>query len=768
MSRILDAIKNAQVDVLDDGVAEIRFGVAGPDPDRPERPAPEKQAQQAAFRLSDLESPVGAGERFMAGIKLTDEGKLGFLRAQRFKKLIELNPGIDRDEATRMAQDSVQPVVGDEGGIENFLVRDAQGDFRLFDPQGGIFSTTDIVGDVADIGADILESVPGMAGAAAGATGGSIVPGAGTAAGAVTGGAIGEAVGQGARQAISAILEGDDNLSAKDRAIMLGFAAGTGALGEGVGIAAKKAVKFMRPGASASRLADDIMSHQKKKPAAALANSSADEAIESGTKPIGEAFRNVGVEPDLADITGAPSIRAQREALRQMPATRDVMAANEAKKIEQLGASLDRMIRETPTSAGDSGRFIAKAYSEYRDQLVRQRAESASVYFGRAKNLLGDTPVVGTRNLRAALESLKSGSEALVTTQGTTEKIVSNADRLLKQIESRENRATITQIQNSLADFGRSASGAGRATDELDIASDKRFARVIFGALQDDLDEAATEAASGTIKRDFQGRFMNPQIQQAAQALQNARRVYSEMSEKITASESGLLEKAVNLTSKDQEEKFARVLLSAEPNEIRRAITIGKEASPESVAKMRSSVLDEIFQKTSARNLDAATGAVNPSPAMLASELSRSMSKLKALFADKPASLALLKDMQRVARSMSTRELGSQGSQTAPVMMMAKALGFTLPFVGDKIETAFAQIGQKRMARLMIDPKAINKIRKAAAAYRRGATQASVRMLTSAIAANSRHDWIFDQEPERQMAIEENRQFIERNPEGFQ
>src|SRR5688572_5203298 len=101
--------------------------------------------------------------------------------------------------------------------------------WRAFDESGLSLA------DVADFVGDVPEVVGGAIGATAGATVGSAVPGAGTVAGSVGGAAAGSAVGNVIKQAVSAVLPGEESVRLGDRAKDVAISAALGGVGQKVG-----------------------------------------------------------------------------------------------------------------------------------------------------------------------------------------------------------------------------------------------------------------------------------------------------------------------------------------------------------------------------------------------------------------------------------------------------------------------------------------------------------------------------------------------------
>lgn len=288
-------------------------------------------SKEGVPRGADLETGIALSDRFKMGVKLTDEGKVNFLR-ERFKPQ---NVHVHKDQ---------------EGNSTVYVRKpDAKGNARwhLVDPEG--LDPGDVAGAVPDV-AEALISIPLEAAgllimkSPAGAAAGAMIPNV-------------------LRQIASRTVGGDDELTAEQRLKMMGT---SGALALAGGAVAKKATalwdKWLRP---------RNIARQR------IQKESFPEFVEEGER----LAREAGVDLSFPQLTGSPTAQSLESVLMGSAGVKSLAVKRDIRQADQLWKYLDRAagrIEEGAKDAESIGKEMGQAAKTLIGKLEGPRLVNAA------------------------------------------------------------------------------------------------------------------------------------------------------------------------------------------------------------------------------------------------------------------------------------------------------------------------------------------------------------------------------------------------------
>lgn len=605
---------------------EAKAGKTAPRKDvvTPNRPVSE-------FEAADTTTGAGFMTRFGASFKMTPEGKVGYLKHKY--------------------------------GDQNVLV-DEKGNIYFRPKSGGrltLFDEKDV--SLADL-ADFAGDVPGVVMSAIGGTAGTAAtPGAGNVAGA----ALGALVGNQAKQAISAMLPGDDNMSSGDRLMSMGTDAAMGGASQ-FGVNKMIGLRDLtRPGNIVARSAQR-----------AEATPFAREGRQLST--------DTGIPLSFAQETGSRAGTAVEGMARRNPVSADSFASFDRlqtdKAVQRIRGIMDDIHAD---EVGDVslGQAAQRGFDNLWDRLVTTRRDQAARDFAEVTRLGGKEvllPVSGTKKKMLELAGefdVPGGGDA---TAKLARQIKAAADEIGLAV-------TPNQFNRLLQIYGKASAGKGTIFADLDSAQQRYLAGQIHSALTRDLDGAVAagerirEAPTGDALRRF---ARNPEQVAAktergdvAAALKAARDNYAQNSGKMGEVGDSVIGRYFgNVGYERTPERVADMITKMKPTEIRATLGILSKADPDIADKTARHFIERALEKAAPPPSAAQGGAVKFTASRFLSALPDDATQA-ALFGGKPAQGELAK-VAKVLERVSDRPM--EGSPTAPIMMawdLAKGL-FTL------------------------------------------------------------------------------------------
>lgn len=499
-----------------------------------------------------------------------------------------------------------------------------------------------------DVG-DIVEFVPAAIGAAGGIaaaylSGGSSIPVTLAALGA--GGALSEA----GVQAVGAALPGEEPTATPGARL---GRIGTSALLEAGGGAIGEVVQ--RAGPALLRQGSDAARRGIQRAARAGVNPERIAARE-------QLGRRVGQEFTEGQLSGTNTALLFERFFRQFIGTTDIAARVDTRQLAALGNDAARQINRLSTEGGEGGAEAAiRSFEQYVDSLVDARSEAATPLFNKARGAFGNKRGIQLNRTSDTIDEMIEDYTGDITTSGA-EKIVEFLKR--KKANLDPDGASISSMQNNLREWGRAAAkGKDVIQDVKNPPLERRIAAKIFGALQEDLENAANLL----VRRGPGGKFESAEkVREAAKALQDARSVFRELSEPINRiAENPLGE----FLGKDPEKLVGQFLNSGRDlGKVKSIMKFLDETAPSQADELRGSVVHEMIRKAR-RGSDE-----NPvSPARLVSIANDNERRLSVLFGGNEKAKSAYKDMIDSARILENQGR-LQGSQTWPLQAIDKVV----------------------------------------------------------------------------------------------
>jgi hypothetical protein len=588
----------------------------------------------AAF---DPSKEMDAFPRLLASLKLTPQGRQGLFKSM----------GYD--------------VYTDPAGEQ--FVREAGG--KKVYP---VDSPSMTAADVADIGGDVLQTIP------------TVVAGTNP----VTVGAAG-LLGNVARQGISAMMPGDDEMGAKDRlrsaaidtALASGSQAGINKLLGGTFSGAAKTIPtgqqvpggfdVMRP----KNIFRDVVLKAERNPASADAN-----VIE----------REVGLSLTPGQRTQSKSLLTVEGMLRRNPFSAEKW--QEADRV-QLGQAMDYLnktldsIRPGGVGPVIAGGSVTRAFDDVMQKALRARSAQGRMDFEAVDALSNGKGVFEPVNARNVIDELirkydvaGGGDEAASVVNrlkslradfsGTPSKTVKTGGvdpitgkQVTRTVQGEPRRLTGDEMQRLLGIYGGAAAGTGKIWSDLDSAMQRKIARDLMNGLVDDMGSAA----EGTIAGD------------TAEALLRARSNWKANSKVINDMEESVLGRIFGGEFKKAPERVAEQFVNMRPTEIKNAFDLLDRSSPDTAQTVKRYLIEDAMRKAGTVMPDSAApqrqtlGADTFSPARFLSAIKESPVWSALNTNEQFQMTTAFRAMERLAE-----RAGTEGSPTAPLMQAFDAI----------------------------------------------------------------------------------------------
>lgn len=495
--------------------------------------------------FADANTTTGADfmTRIGASFKMTDEGKLGYLKSKY------------GDANVFRAPDG-----------EIYFREKPNARLTRFDERGLTLK------DLADFAGD----TPGIVLSTLGALGGTVAtPGPGNVAGAAAGAAAGNAI----KQNISNALPGDDSMSAVDRVVSMGTDA---VLAGGTQYGVNKLV----PLADLGRPSNVVALAAQKAVAAPGAQRVIADAVDTG------------IPVTTAEATGSKVMRSLEDFARRVPFVRDRFEAFDREQaqaaVTKINRVMDDLIPEAQTDLR-AGQRMQQAFDDTLDRLVTMRREQARNDFGLVGKLSDGKPIIDAKNLRAEIRSLIEEFDVPGAGDANAA-LVNRAKVLLEEIKQPKPgefapQLTADQVNRLLQIYSKASAGKGAIFDQLDKAQQRMIGARLHRALESDLDSAVatmekiTSEPAGEVAKMYVRDPSKPeQIQQAgkiAEALKKARENYRLASEPINEVRDSVIGKYLGTETPRTPERIADAMLKMKPSEMQTAFRLLGSADPQ-------------------------------------------------------------------------------------------------------------------------------------------------------------------------------------------
>jgi hypothetical protein len=368
-----------------------------------------------------------------------------------------------------------------------------------------------------------------------------------------------------------------------------------------------------------------------------------------------------------AEASGDPALALTEMKSRQLGGAVGSAAQAERKsRLQNTAKVFDLYANEIAGNPGrlgkaEIGEQFGNVVKRHLDELRELRSGVAAQMLDEVDRIAGNQKIVPMKETASSINQLieelrtplaTSPDKALIAElESLGQKMIAAADGGAP-IDA---RFTMKEMQNALSGWGKkSASGEGVVSGERQSWVASR----IFGALQRDLDNAASEVASG-------------QLGAAGQALVRARDAYREMSEEIAAVSTEAIEKITKKAGTDAADTMTDRVLGMSPQQIGGVFRVAEKADPALANQMRAEMFQTLLERAgkprqSAQEL-ADLGITKLQPGKALGLLDRHWEKMQAAYAGNPKARLALTEIAEGLRNLATGP-GLEGSQTAPLV----------------------------------------------------------------------------------------------------
>jgi hypothetical protein len=317
-------------------------------------------------------------------------------------------------------------------------------------------------------------------------------------------------------------------------------------------------------------------------------------------------------------------------------------------------------IAARPKSLGSSdvGDQVSAALEKHIENLRSARSRVAGELYRKAEQASGNRRVVPTDNTQAVMESIVKESHM---GPGKLSAPVEESLQKIQKAGSRTGRITISQMQNLRSVWGKVASGDLNVIEGMKNANERRIARNILKAIDDDLEVASKSAAAG----------------ESARFLREANGAWREYSKPIDDAATDTVRRLLKV-SDDAGDTVTTKLMRSSPDQIRGVFRVLNKAEPDTARQLRAQMFDDILTRAGKpiRGDESSTGARFFSPyrayQLLTDPKQETRQRLLAAFeGDNKAKSALVEMIELTKRLQFGPNI--KGSSTAPQLAEAIA-----------------------------------------------------------------------------------------------
>lgn len=536
----------------------------------------------ALINEADPDESPSWGTRFLAGIKATPEGRLNFLRK-------------------KFGEDKVLPVYDSAGEIHNVVIKRDGKKPILLDPRGLDW------GDVADESGSAIEAAGGLLGAAVAARAGK-----GRGASALIE-AAGDLAGTAARQGASALLPGDDEMSALERAQAAGVNIGAGQIGNLMQGTAALTADFtptaiggggVTPGArAASRMSREMAKEAEQESAHSVlgeTNKEFTERSQSIQNAFNRTLKEGGKEPAFRfmahQASGSPSAVKLWRTLQQ-PASEfaDRAATEEMRQLKTIAEiasmTVDRMVKDPDMLDNLSvAEQLGNMHRRALEKAHAARESTAAPLYERAAKMSGGEKIFDMGPAVSVVRGIQESEPGTAAAKYVT--------RQLRNFKINPDAPLVdyAHVKSMRAHFTAVARG-----DQTIPGASERASRRVGSMVVDGIDRAMDESAKTA-----------PIAAEARSALVEANRTYREMSKPINDLQTPPFMAIVNGLAQKKGDTVVGTLMGMSEGNLR-AIAHQASKTPEgkeAVAGLYAQGMRSIFEK-------AGFGSAEPAGAKL-------------------------------------------------------------------------------------------------------------------------------------------------------
>lgn len=308
----------------------------------------------------------------------------------------------------------------------------------------------------------------------------------------------------------------------------------------------------------------------------------------------------------LAELSGDKFLRQIEDFLRGYYLTRGQGADLAFEQIEATAKSIQNMMKQLYGKQGGAplGNKITNAYNDILENLILQRKDNANIGFGNLTKLtdkktgrvvdFGEIPLINTTNFIAKLDELIKQYKPKGTGDNSMYQALIDAKASIVDDTAGEGVLTALEFQNLISQYSAAAAGTGSVFKDLAAASQKRPARELLDALNNDLTQTVESSLMGNV----QLKEMSETIQSAiANNLIKVRDKYKTDSDLIKLLEDSFLSSFIQTGKKSAEDIVAQFgKLSA--TELDDALKFLKDNGYDDVIQqMKATIIEDAFIK---------------------------------------------------------------------------------------------------------------------------------------------------------------------------
>lgn len=313
--------------------------------------------------------------------------------------------------------------------------------------------------------------------------------------------------------------------------------------------------------------------------------------IESEFAERGRALaERTGVDLKLSQVVDDPFVESMEAFARINPRGERMARDIESRQIQQAQALWQRTIDDFNLKA-EFGDQVRNAFDRTMGSsaegtgLVGARAKQAQRNFAEVDSLTGGEPFIPLTNTLKTLDKLIG--EAQTRGSGTAGRALARGLEDIK-MEFVNGSASASEMQVLLRRYGAASKGKDQIFKDLDTAAQRRPNGMIFGALQKDLDDAAT--GSFTLPAKPPGQAREPGA--VARALAKARQDYRLASQAIDAVEESAVGKLFGGTRKPNNTEIVDKFIKFNVDDIRNSMKVLESADPQLKAGLQKMWLE--------------------------------------------------------------------------------------------------------------------------------------------------------------------------------
>lgn len=282
-------------------------------------------------------------------------------------------------------------------------------------------------------------------------------------------------------------------------------------------------------------------------------------------------------------MTGSKYALGVERTLAQTPDTMEKMALQAQRELVGASRYADTIVNHVaanPEKLGNAavGGETVKAINRHVAALVDARSSAARPLYEQAEQMFGGARIVPTDATRGEMEKLIAGNKF------GPSKITAQMKASLGKIEggaaTDTGRLSVADMQNLRAMWGEVARGDKTIVEGLSTRNQKRMAKNVLRAIDQDLD-AATKGIQG----------------EAAVTLQKANKVWAEHSTAINdVSSQGIVKRVLKLGADSKNEQVVKAIGGLEREQLRGLMNILEKADADGAANLRAQLLANVFE----------------------------------------------------------------------------------------------------------------------------------------------------------------------------